>query len=78
MIKYYINISPEGLFLKTMITKLINYLRGVRAELKQVNWPTRKQAINFTAIVIGVSLFVSLVLGLFDLALTELLNKFIL
>ncbi len=46
-----------------MFQKLINYLKGTRSELKQVNWPTRRQTLNFTLLVIGISIFVATVLG---------------
>jgi len=46
--------------------KFINYIKDTRAELKHVSWPTKKQSIWFTAIVIVVSLIVSFFLGLFD------------
>ena len=43
-----------------------DYIKETRGELKHVSWPTRKQAIAFTAIVIVISLGLSLYLGLFD------------
>jgi preprotein translocase subunit SecE len=49
-----------------MINKFITYLKEVRIELKQVVWPTRKQTIRATAIVIGLSLAVAVFLGLAD------------
>jgi preprotein translocase SecE subunit len=45
---------------------LVDYLKETRTELKHVSWATRKQAINFTGLVIGVSLLVALLLGAFD------------
>jgi len=61
-----------------MLTKLIEYLRGTKAELKSVNWPTKKQTIDFTLLVIGVSLFVAILLGFFDKTFSLLLQKFVL
>ncbi|OHA26983.1 MAG: preprotein translocase subunit SecE [Candidatus Taylorbacteria bacterium RIFCSPHIGHO2_02_FULL_46_13] len=46
--------------------RITEYLRETRAEMKHVNWPTRKQAIAFTVAVIGISIAFSLFLGLFD------------
>ena len=43
-----------------------DYLKETRGELKHVSWPTRKQAIAFTAIVIIISLGLSIYLGLLD------------
>jgi len=58
--------------------RLINYLKGTRAELKQVNWPTKKQTVNFTMLVIGVSGAVAIFLSFFDQIFTFLLNTFVL
>ena len=61
-----------------MFEKLVNYIRGTRAELKQVAWPTKKQVVNFTLLVIGISVAVSLFLGFFDMLFGYLLKTFIL
>ena len=45
---------------------LVNYVKETRAELKHVSWPTRRQAIIFTIIVIIISLGLALYLGFFD------------
>ena len=46
--------------------KASDYLKETKAEMKHVNWPTRKQAIGYTAIVIGISIVFSIFLGVFD------------
>lgn len=46
--------------------------------MKHVSWPTRRQAMAFTAIVIAISVFVALLLGLFDYIFTLGIEKFIL
>jgi preprotein translocase subunit SecE len=46
--------------------KFIDYIRDTRGEMKHVNWPTRKQTINFTLLVIGISIVTALVLALAD------------
>lgn len=46
--------------------KIFDYIKETKTELKHVNWPTRKQAIVFTVVVIFVSVAVSLFLGFFD------------
>jgi preprotein translocase subunit SecE len=45
---------------------VIRYLRETFFELKKVSWPTRKEAINLTIIVIVVTSFLAIVLGLMD------------
>lgn len=53
---------------------LTNYLKETKGELKQVNWPTRSQTVNYTLIVIGISLLVTLVLGVSDFVFNSLLR----
>lgn len=59
---------------------LVNYIKETRGELKHVSWPTRRQAIAFTIIVVVISLALSLFLGLFDFlfsrGLQYLINRF--
>ncbi len=61
-----------------MFTKLVNYLKGTKAELSSVNWPTKQQTINSTFLIIGVCLFVALLLGFFDKTFSYLLQTFVL
>lgn len=58
--------------------KLVEYIKETRSELKHVSWPTRQQAVAFTAIVIAISVFVAVFLGLFDYLFTLAIEKFIL
>jgi len=44
----------------------IQYLKDSKAELKKVAWPTKKEVLRHSAVVIGVSLFVAIFLGLVD------------
>lgn len=59
---------------------LVNYIKETRGELKHVSWPTRRQALAFTIIVVLISLVLSLFLGLFDFlfsrGLQYLINRF--
>ncbi|MFQ5661757.1 MAG: preprotein translocase subunit SecE [Candidatus Paceibacteria bacterium] len=58
--------------------KLINYIKDTKGELKHVSWPTRRQTIIFTTLVIIISLFTAAFLGLFDFIFTFLLENFVL
>lgn len=51
--------------------KIVEYLRETKGELKHVSWPTRRQAIAFTVLVIVISIVVSVYLGLFDALFSE-------
>jgi preprotein translocase subunit SecE len=42
------------------------YLKDTKAEMKHVNWPTRSEAINYTVLVIVISIVVAGLLALFD------------
>ena len=61
-----------------MFNKLANYIKETRVEMKGVRWPTRKQAINYTLLVIGASIGVANFLGAFDMLFAYLLGKFVL
>jgi preprotein translocase subunit SecE len=59
--------------------KLINYLKGVIAEVKKVTWPTKKETYNYTLLVIGVSLAVAVFLGgldyIFNFIIERIINR---
>lgn len=59
------------------MSKLTQYLKDTRGELRHVSWPTRTQTIIFTALVIIVSALIATFLGFFDYIFTTLLNLFI-
>ncbi len=56
------------------MVKALEYIKETRAELKHVSWPTRKQTLIYTGVVIGISLVTALYLGAFDYLFTELLK----
>ncbi len=57
--------------------KFIDYLKNTKLELKHVAWPTRRQALHYTLLVVGVSVAVAAFLFIFDLIFTGLLEKFV-
>lgn len=56
------------------MSQIGNYFRDVIAELKRVSWPTQTQAIIYTALVIGISVIVALLLSGFDYIFTNILE----
>ena len=60
-----------------MANKVFNYVRESRDELKKVVWPSRKETIKYTLIIIGISLAVAAFLGAVDFLLSFGLNKLI-
>lgn len=61
-----------------MIKKITTYFSEARHELRSVQWPTRAEAIRLTLVVLGLSLAVSLFLGLADTLFSYLIKSFIL
>ena len=60
------------------LPKRINtFLKEVRLELKKVNWPTRKETLRDTLIVIAISVVVAIFLGGIDFIITRILDRFI-
>ena len=55
----------------------LNYFKNSKSELKKVTWPTKKELINHTTLVIGFSLAMALFLGLVDFLLTFAVEKLI-
>ncbi|MBI2037971.1 MAG: preprotein translocase subunit SecE [Candidatus Magasanikbacteria bacterium] len=49
-----------------MFTAIKNYFVGSYQEMKKVNWPTKSQTINYSLLVIGMSVGMALFLGLLD------------
>ena len=45
---------------------LTKYFRDTASELKQVSWPTQKQAMMYTGLVVAISIIVALFVGAFD------------
>ena len=56
---------------------LFDYLRETRAEMRHVTWPTKQQAINYTIIVLAISIGTGLFLGLLDFVFAKALSRFI-
>ena len=57
---------------------LVEYIKSTQGELKHVSWPTKKQAIAFTIIVIAISIATAAYLGAFDFILSKLIEEFLL
>ncbi|MEK7615591.1 MAG: preprotein translocase subunit SecE [Patescibacteria group bacterium] len=60
------------------MNKLIAFLRDVRIELAKVSWPTRKETIRATLIVIIMSIIVAAFLGALDMLFQWILQIFVL
>lgn len=52
--------------------KVMQFLREVRVELRKVTWPSRKQTVGSTVVVIVLVMIISLFLGVVDIGLSKL------
>lgn len=59
------------------MSKIGEYLKETKSELKHVIWPNRRQTIYYTLIVIALSVIVAYYLGLFDFIFSMGLEKII-
>lgn len=56
---------------------VFTFLAEAKVELSRVNWPTRKQIIRYTLLVIAISIAVALFLGSLDLLFSSLVERFL-
>jgi preprotein translocase subunit SecE len=59
---------------KLILFKIRQFLEEARAELKKVTWPTRKQTLASTSVVLIVVIVVSMYLGLVDFGLAKIIK----
>jgi preprotein translocase subunit SecE len=69
--------GDEGTFLLKGIGKAGQFLRESKNELKKVKWPTRKELLASTAVVIVLTLIVALFLGLVDFGLIKVIKTIV-
>lgn len=58
-------------------SKVKAHLIGMKAELKKVIWPTKKEVVNYTTVVIVMCAIVALVVWIIDSGLNKLLSLII-
>lgn len=59
------------------MSRVLQYIKDTRAEVKHIQWPTRSQAIWFTVVVVIVSLLIAVYTGVFDWVFTHVLEYFV-
>jgi len=57
-----------------MVEKVKQFLKEFRIEMKKVAWPTRKEIVASTGVVLFVVLLISLYLGLADALLSRVVR----
>ncbi len=60
-----------------MENKIISYIKESKDELKKVIWPSRKETIKYTILVIGISIATAIFLGAIDFGLNIVIEKII-
>jgi len=63
--------------IKLFANKALQFLSQAKAELKKVVWPTRKQTLASTGVVMIIVAFAALYLGIVDLILAKLVKFFL-
>ena len=61
-----------------MFDRITGFLKEVLLEAKKVNWPTQKEVLRYTLLVIGLSVILAIFLGGADVVFTRLVNRLIL
>jgi len=54
--------------------KIVSYVESVKIELSKVTWPTRKETVATTGVVVLIVFLISLYLGACDIVLSKLMQ----
>ncbi|MBI5004871.1 MAG: preprotein translocase subunit SecE [Candidatus Lloydbacteria bacterium] len=54
--------------------EILNYFKETKGEMKHVSWPTQRQTIAFTVLVVILSFATAMFLGFFDFIFERLLQ----
>ena len=57
-----------------MMGKAVQFLAEVKGEVKKVTWPSKKEAMGGTAVVLMVVLVMAIFLGVVDLLLSKIVE----
>ena len=57
-----------------VFARIGKWLRELKSELKKVQWPTKKQTVNNTLVVIACVIVVGIFIWVFDAAATAIIN----
>ncbi|PIZ87757.1 preprotein translocase subunit SecE [Candidatus Nomurabacteria bacterium CG_4_10_14_0_2_um_filter_30_12] len=59
------------------MSKIAEYIKETKVELKHVIWPSKNQTIFYTVIVVVLSILIAYFLGIFDFIFLQSLQKVI-
>lgn len=60
-----------------MTARIKSYFTGVRSELRKVNWPTRKELVNYTIVVLATCAVMTLVIWGLDIVFERVIKLII-
>lgn len=60
------------------IERIVQYLREVWVELNRVEWPSRRELVSMTIVVVVVLAVMAVYLGIFDYVYTVLIKRWLL
>ena len=66
-----------GNFFKNLPANIAKPFKNMWHELRKVTWPTRKDLVNYTLIVIVFMVFMGIVIGLLDLGSSALIKALV-
>lgn len=64
-------------FFKGLASKISRFFKDLKGEMKKIVWPSKKQIINNTSVVIAVVVVCALAIGGFDYLLNLLVGLFV-
>ena len=62
---------------KRVVSKVGRFFKDLKGELKKIVWPTKKQVVNNTLVVIAMIFVMGIFIWLMDLGLGKLVNLFL-
>lgn len=63
---------------KDIMISPIRYIKESQVELKKVTWPSRQKSLQYTGIVVAISVAAMIILGGLDISFNYILQQFIL
>ncbi len=60
--------------MQSLWERTVRFLKEVKIELKKVTWPSRKEAIGSTSVVIILVIIIAIFLGFVDLGLAKIIR----
>jgi len=67
----------RGMISQNHMSKITEYFKETKTELKHVIWPSRSQTFYYTVIVIVLSVVIAYYLGIWDFIFSQVLQKII-